>query len=185
MCKVNELAVWILQEHMKADYALSKFELDVTQYEYDKESFKSSHYAERYIGLRNYFQQSKHNSDWIEAYKELVNNGWLTPHPHPIYQPQFHQYKYNIMPMRNEFLKTNLPPEPSADLKKGYDMFKKTSEWKAMSDDCIIKANMQCEKCGSSDQLVAHHLEYTGDFYKDKLQCLCGKCHKEEHERLV
>lgn len=51
------------------------------------------------------------------------------------------------------------------------------------------KANYTCDKCGSKDNLVAHHkIEWiysiNGRFDLDNGQCLCDKCHKKEHNDL-
>ena len=49
-----------------------------------------------------------------------------------------------------------------------------------------IKAQGQCEMCGSKEKLAAHHIIRWADYPKGRIDinngmCLCGECHIKEH----
>lgn len=56
---------------------------------------------------------------------------------------------------------------------------------KAWTKQIVSKG--QCEKCGSSERLEAHHIIKWADYPKGRIDlqngmCLCHKCHTQEHE---
>ena len=68
---------------------------------------------------------------------------------------------------------------------KLYDLYLKSPEWKAISDECKRLANFKCNRCDNTTNLHAHHLTYDniGEEKQEDLECLCLSCHEEEHQR--
>ena len=42
---------------------------------------------------------------------------------------------------------------------KLYDLYLKSPEWKAISDECKRLANFKCNRCDNTTNLHAHHLQ--------------------------
>ena len=66
---------------------------------------------------------------------------------------------------------------------KLYDLYLKSPEWKAISDECKRLANFKCNRCDNTTNLHAHHLTYDniGEEKQEDLECLCLSCHEIEH----
>ena len=69
--------------------------------------------------------------------------------------------------------------------KMEYGDFLKTPYWRSVAHRVKLMAGNKCERCGSSENLCAHHktYEHHGDeihFLRD-LECLCDGCHKATH----
>ena len=68
---------------------------------------------------------------------------------------------------------------------KLYDLYLKSPEWKAISDECKRLANFKCNRCDNTTNLHAHHLTYDniGEEKQEDLECLCLSCHEIEHDK--
>lgn len=66
-----------------------------------------------------------------------------------------------------------------------YDDYLATPEWQARAAEVKLLRGNRCEKCGSRDNLHAHHLTYDrrGHELPSDLQVLCKDCHAREHGR--
>lgn len=68
-----------------------------------------------------------------------------------------------------------------------YDMnsFKRSKYWKAVRELVIKRDNYRCTRCGCSEKLHVHHLNYQNHrdehLFLGDLTTLCGNCHKEVH----
>jgi len=61
-----------------------------------------------------------------------------------------------------------------------YQQYLKSSQWKALRQQAILRSGGKCELCGSRKHLVVHHTKYPkvlGEEHLDTLQCLCEDCH--------
>ena len=62
-----------------------------------------------------------------------------------------------------------------------------TSEYKAWRVSVVARDEYQCTKCGSEEELHAHHIEKVSEVPNkimdmDNGITLCGKCHREIHK---
>lgn len=66
-----------------------------------------------------------------------------------------------------------------------YDLYMTSAAWKVKRAQRIVDDGGQCTRCGSSDDLQVHHLNYNrlGDEPMDDLRTLCKVCHQKEHGR--
>lgn len=67
--------------------------------------------------------------------------------------------------------------------KLDYKSYIKSDQWKSKSIQCISDAGHECEVCGSSQFLEAHHFNYVflGAEKPIDLFCLCSSCHIKYH----
>ena len=70
---------------------------------------------------------------------------------------------------------------------KLYREYLQSPLWKIISSKVKWNANYCCEKCGLKTNLVVHHTSYEFKGIEflafETLQCLCSRCHEEEHEK--
>jgi hypothetical protein len=66
-----------------------------------------------------------------------------------------------------------------------YEDYLQTSEWQERAAAVKMLRGNRCEKCGSRDNLHAHHLTYENRGHEplSDLQVLCKDCHAQEHGR--
>lgn len=66
-----------------------------------------------------------------------------------------------------------------------YEEYLATPEWQARAAEVKLLRGNRCEKCGSRENLHAHHLtyEHRGHESMSDLQVLCKDCHAREHGR--
>ena len=66
-----------------------------------------------------------------------------------------------------------------------YAEYLATPEWQARAAEVKLLRGNRCEKCGSRDNLHAHHLTYENRGHEplSDLQVLCKDCHAQEHSR--
>lgn len=70
---------------------------------------------------------------------------------------------------------------------KSYSDFTKTPEGRKWRSSVLERDGYECQKCGSTENLHAHHIKSKSEFPELKLSLengvtLCSKCHSEEHE---
>jgi len=68
-----------------------------------------------------------------------------------------------------------------------YNEYRKSIEWKNLSDSALKRANYKCEICGQPAQVV-HHKSYPSSFKDDNLDnllVLCNKCHYKIHRSQI
>lgn len=68
-----------------------------------------------------------------------------------------------------------------------YNEYRKSIEWKNLSDSALKRANYKCEICGQPAQVV-HHKSYPASFKDDNLDnllVLCNKCHYKIHKNQI
>ncbi|NMC59986.1 MAG: HNH endonuclease [Candidatus Methanofastidiosa archaeon] len=67
--------------------------------------------------------------------------------------------------------------------KKVYESYIRSEIWREIRNQAIIRANNECEKCGSHlEKLDVHHINYDNIVGKEKtedLQVLCYPCHQK------
>ncbi len=67
-----------------------------------------------------------------------------------------------------------------------YWQFLQTSYWKAIRGEVLRRAGQQCEVCGNTEGLDAHHSTYKHHGREHRhlqdLKCLCHRCHQKEHD---
>lgn len=72
-------------------------------------------------------------------------------------------------------------------MKLNYAQQLKHPEWQKKRLEVLEDRNFECENCGAKDEeLHVHHSFYRKgamiwQYENEELQCLCHKCHKEEH----
>ncbi len=64
-----------------------------------------------------------------------------------------------------------------------YSEYLKSNEWKEKANECKKLANNKCVRCGSENELSAHHISYKNLYNENQtdLKCLCHLCHILEH----
>lgn len=71
--------------------------------------------------------------------------------------------------------------------KLNYTTFLDTLYWKAVARQVKKLAGDKCVKCHSINSLRVHHLNYNHRWkehlHLDSLECLCGMCHHQQHQR--
>ena len=80
--------------------------------------------------------------------------------------------------------KTKQERIPKNEWLKKVQEYRESKEWAELSQKRFLKDGLRCVKCGSTKNLVAHHLNYYRMFHEDinDLITLCGECHKKLHE---
>lgn len=65
------------------------------------------------------------------------------------------------------------------------NVYLKSDHWKSIREDKLNK-NGRCEKCGTTNSLDVHHVNYRGlyDVKLEDLKTLCRICHEKEHQKL-
>jgi 5-methylcytosine-specific restriction endonuclease McrA len=68
-----------------------------------------------------------------------------------------------------------------------YEDYIRSSRWREKARDCKSRAGWRCARCGSTENLQAHHKTYArlGRERPTDLECLCDGCHETEHQLLV
>lgn len=66
-----------------------------------------------------------------------------------------------------------------------YDAYLQTDEWKQIREMAFQRDGRKCTKCGSTQYLQAHHLNYSrrGREKLKDLTTLCSTCHQRHHEK--
>jgi len=68
-----------------------------------------------------------------------------------------------------------------------YKEYRKSVEWKNLSNFALKRANYKCEICGQPAQVV-HHKSYPANFKDDNISnllVLCNKCHFNIHKNQI
>jgi hypothetical protein len=124
----------------------------------------------------------------IKIIKEFLKNNFeIAEDGHKIYYFENTKHKNHIYEFKN-LIKKEIKEDTKFEsyeqlINMPYEEYLKTKHWKNKSKKCKIYAGFKCQKCGSKDNLAAHHLTYIRlgkEYYKD-LICLCGECHKKIH----
>ena len=86
----------------------------------------------------------------------------------------------------NEFKNKSYTVDKSCrDVGDFYRSYIASPEWKERSLKCFADVGHQCEVCGNSDDLNAHHYNYhnLAKEGENDLFCLCKKCHGLYHRK--
>ncbi len=76
------------------------------------------------------------------------------------------------------------------DGKEAYALFLESDFWKELSLECRQAAGFKCQRCGMQgrSRTQAHHRRYPEHWFDTRvedLECVCRKCHLQEHGIMV
>ena len=194
--------LWFL--HSWADYKLQARALPcynpdgsgtLSGFEFDQYPF--NYKGIRYIGLGMFQDQWLKNPQFINAYKELVEEHILEENPDHKFHFQLLQRYYKVGYWRNinwnndiettlNCIKNNFTNEALAvpyQLRKEYNDYLKSPEWREKCKQVLNRDEFKCTMCGSTEDLKVHHKSYEHLKHEplDDLTTLCDHCHRHIH----